>query len=90
MEQQDESAKAAQGLIAKLKNYLYTYYAPAVNVMEAEFHFSTDEIHKLLLRIYPNEFELTADMVAVWLHEGGFSFYDSGQLRFEWLLKRNK
>ena len=90
MEQQYEAVKAAQGLIAKLKNYLYTYYAPATNVQEAEMHFSTDEIHKQLLRIYPNEMELTADLVAVWLHEGGFSFYDFGQLRFEWLLKRNK
>ncbi len=76
------------GLLNKLKQYLYNYYEPVQNPKEAEFTFSTDEIWRQFLRIFPDELVLTKEIVAAWLHSGGFTFYDFGQMKFEWLLKK--
>ena len=79
---------AVEGLILKLKNYLYQYYEPATSPEQAAFHYTTKEVWRQLLRIYPNEALLTEEMVATWLHTGGFSFFDFGNMRFEWLINR--
>lgn len=76
------------GLLEKIKNYLLLYYVPVQDASAAEFHYTTAELHKQMLNIYPNEFILTADLVASWMHGAGFTFYDYGEMRFEWMLKK--
>jgi hypothetical protein len=76
------------GILNKLKLYLLEYYEPVQNPRDADFHYSTDEIWKQLLKLFPNEVILRPEMIAQWLHFGGFTFYDFGELRFEWLMKR--
>lgn len=76
------------GIMNKLKLYLLEYYEPVQDPREAEFHYSTDEVWKQLLKILPNELILRPEMIAQWLHFGGFTFYDFGEMRFEWLMKR--
>lgn len=80
----------AAGLLYKIKQYLLQYYEPVVSIREAQFHFSTEEIYHQLLRIYPAPEMFSAADVAVWLHSGGFTFFDFGEMRFEWLLKRSQ
>lgn len=75
-------------LLEKLKNYLFLYYEPVQDAKDAEFHYTTAEIREHLLNIYPNEFDLSAELVATWLHEGGFTFCDFGEMRLEWILKK--
>lgn len=76
------------GIINKLKNFLFDYYEPVQDPSSAEFHYSTRDIWRQLLRIYPNEAFLTEDMVALWLHEGGFTFSDYGEMQLDWMLKK--
>lgn len=84
----EEYREALRGLLNKLRNYLLMYYEPVNDPREAEFHYSTSELHRQLLTIYPNEAILTGDLVASWLHSGGFTFYDFGEMKFEWLMKK--
>lgn len=79
---------AHYALLEKLKNYLFYYYAPVQDPKEAEFHFTTAEVHSHMLNIYPNKFELSAELVATWLNSGGFTFCDMGEMRFEWIMKK--
>jgi len=75
------------GILNKLKNYLLEYYVPVQDPKDSEFHYTTEEIWQQLLKIFPNELILRPEMVAQWLHFGGFTFYDFGELRLEWLMK---
>lgn len=86
-DKQDDD-KSVEGLLNKLKQYLYQYYEPVQTVADADFHYSTREIWHQMLRIYPNEMILTQELICVWLHDGGFTFADFGEMKFEWLLKR--
>lgn len=89
-EEEDEARKDFSGLIAKIKNYLLEYYEPVQSAKDADFHYSTEEIYRQLQRIVCNELLYSASDVALWLHNGGFTFEDFGELRFEWLMKRKK
>lgn len=75
-------------LLEKLRNYLLYYYVPVQDPAEAEFHFTTKELWQQMLQLYPNELLLSQDVVAAWMNTGGFKFYDFGQMRFEWLMKK--
>ena len=75
------------GILKKIKSYLINYYVPVSDPKEAEFHYTTSDIHQQLLKLFPHEF-LTPDLVANWLHNGGFIFYDYGELKLEWLMKK--
>ena len=85
-----EQRLAELGLLQKIKNFLLQYYEPTADIREAAFHFTTEEITRQLYKIYPNELLFSATDVAAWLHAGGFVFYDFGDMRFEWLIKRSK
>lgn len=76
------------GILNKLKEYLLAYYKPVRNPADADLHYSTSEIHQQLLKIFPNELILTGDLVSTWLHNGGFIFYDFGEMKLEWLMKK--
>lgn len=78
------------GLLTKIKNFLLQYYEPTDNIREASFHYTTSEITQHLYKVYPNELLFGQSDVAAWLHAGGFTFYDFGDMRFEWLIKRSK
>ncbi len=89
-EHPDEDDHAAiEGLINKLKQVLYNYYAPESDPTKADLHLSTNEIWQQMLKIYPNELFLTRELISIWLHTGGYTFYDFGDLKFEWLLRKN-
>ena len=85
---QQESDRDFSGIINKIKNYLLEYYEPVQDAKDADFHYSTNELWEQLLKIFPNELILRPEMVAQWLHIGGFTFYDFGEMRLEWILKR--
>lgn len=75
------------GVLNKLKNYLFEYYEPVQDPRKAEMHFSTNELYRQLFNLIPCE-GLTPDLVANWMHLGGFSFADYGDMRLEWMMKR--
>lgn len=76
------------GLFNKLKLYLEEYYLPVQDPKDAEFHYTTQEIHQQLLQLFPNELILTKDIVAIMLHNAGFTFYDYGEMKLEWMMKK--
>lgn len=90
IKQPEDTRKDFSGIIEKLKNYLLAYYEPVHEMRNADFHYTTIEIYKQLQRIVPNELIYSAADVALWLHNGGFTWDDFGEMRFEWLLKRKK
>lgn len=71
-----------------LKDHLRTTYEPVTDPAQAELHYSTIEIHRQLLKHYPNELFLTRTLVATWLDELGFHFYDYGEISLEWMMKK--
>lgn len=75
------------GILNKLKNYLFEYYEPVQDPKDAEMHFSTNELRQQLYKLIPCD-GLTADLVANWMHLGGFTFADYGEMRFEWMMKK--
>lgn len=77
-----------QDILDNLKNFLYQYYKPVHDPTKADIHLSTDEIYWQLFQVVNSE-ALTREMVAQWLNAGGFTFYDYGEMRLEWMLKKN-
>lgn len=75
------------GILNKLKNYLFEYYEPVKDPKDAEMHFSTNELCQQLYKLIPCD-GLSPDLVANWMHLGGFTFADYGEMRFEWMMKR--
>jgi hypothetical protein len=80
--------KDLTGLLNKVKNYLLDTYEPCQDPAEAFIHHTTDEIYRNLQRLLPNEHLYTSADVAKWLHDAGFTFYDYGDMRFEWMMKK--
>lgn len=76
------------GLVNKMKNYLLENYEPVQDPATAEFHFTTKEIYIQLLKLCPNDFFFQEETVANWLHLGGFTWADYGNLQFEWMMKK--
>ncbi len=76
-------------LITRIKKCLLDLYCPADNINETEFHLSSSEVYEKLISIFPYSNEFTINSVNIWLHELGYKFNDFGEMRFEWLFKRN-
>lgn len=87
-EKSPDNEEDFSGILNKLKNYLLEYYVPVRNPAEAEFSFTTQELTQQLLTLFPREDILTPDLVANWLHLGGFTWYDYGEMRLEWMMKK--
>ena len=85
---EEDNTEDFSGILNKLKLYLLDYYEPVRDPKDAEFHYSTAEIWRQLLKLFPNELILTQDLVAQWMHIGGFTWYDYGEIRLEWMMKR--
>lgn len=84
----DEHYDDYSGLFNKLELYLKEYYVPVQDPKDAELHFTTEEIQGQLLKLLPNPEILTGDVVANMLHHAGFTFYDYGEMRLEWMMKK--
>lgn len=76
-----------QALIDHLKQYILSVYRPAATPMESCKRMSTEEIFNAFSRIYHNEFVFSKNDMAKWLRSEGFTVWDAGDLRFEWLLR---
>lgn len=77
-----------KGLLNKLKNYIFDRYTPVYDPKEAEVHMSTQEVYDQLYKILPNGALFSPSDVAGWLHSGGFTFFDYGTMKFEWMMKK--
>jgi hypothetical protein len=84
----DDNDEDFSGIINKMKDYLLENYEPVQDPRDADFHFSTREIYMQLLKLCPNEYILKEETVANWLHLGGFTFHDYGELRLDWMVKK--
>ncbi len=82
-----EVPEADQKLIDGLKDYILSIYKPAANPLNADKRMSTNEIFEAFCRIYHNEVFFNRNDLAKWLKEKGFTIWDAGDMRFEWLLK---
>jgi hypothetical protein len=73
-------------LIQKIQLYILDSYDPVLRAEDADTRMTTLEIWQAIQRLYPCE-SYTLEMLANWMHEKGFSFFDAGNMRFEWLLR---
>ncbi len=78
---------SAEGLLNKLKLYLKQYYEPVYEPQLATLQFTTTEIYEQLQKLFPIG-DYSIEDVAVWLHEAGFTFFDFGEMCFEWVMKK--
>ena len=74
-------------LIESIKEFLLKYYQPVADPLKANLHFTTEEIYHQIQELYPSD-QFTAADVAIWMKAGGFTFWDFGEMKFEWLLKK--
>jgi hypothetical protein len=85
--QKPDNTEDFSGILNKLKNYLLEYYEPVQDARDADVHYTTDELWAQLYKIIPTQ-HLTTELVAQWMHLGGFTFADFGEMRFEWIMKK--
>lgn len=76
-------------LLEKIKAYILNTYEPVQIPAEADTRMTTHEIYQAMMRHYPDQDAFTENMLANWLHEKGFTFFDAGKMRFEWMLKQS-
>lgn len=82
----DNLPRVADGLFEKIKNYIRLNYEPCQAPEEATVTMTTAEVYEAIQRFYPNA-PVDMEMLANWLHDNGYTFYDTGKMRFEWLFK---
>ena len=71
----------------KVKNFLYQYYLPVSNPKDAELHFTTSQIFEQCQELFPS-LSYSPTEVTLWLNAGGYTFFDYGEFKFEWLFKK--
>ena len=76
-------------VVAMLQNYLYQHYQAVQVYSEGTIMLSTREVYDALQRVAHSE-AITPELVAAWLHEGGYKLVDLGQLRLQWLMELDK
>jgi hypothetical protein len=76
-----------KALIESLKAYILSIYKPTASPLDADKRMSTEEIFSAFTRIYHNELFFSRNDLAKWLQQQGFTIWDAGDMRFEWLLK---
>lgn len=73
-------------LLEVIKQHILNKYKPVEDYGDADLHLTTSELFEQLQNFYPGEY--TKATIASWLNEGGFKFYDGGNLKLEWMLKK--
>ena len=86
--QQPTTPPVADGLLEKIKNFLFETYQPVQTYSPNTTLLSTREIFEALQNLYPSANYSIAD-VATWLHEKGFTFTEISNLRLEWMLEKS-
>lgn len=71
--------------IQKVKQYFFSNYFPAKNISETTLHLTTEELIEKISKI--NGVYVDEETLNAWLLEGGFTFLDFGEMRFEWIFK---
>lgn len=86
MDGSDAIVTNGDGLTEKLKNFIRENYEPVQDVAEATLRLTTKEIHENISNHYPY-MPFSANELAQWLHNSGYTFWDAGSMRLEWLMK---
>jgi hypothetical protein len=73
------------GLTEKIKNFIKINYLPTQDASQATMRLTSTEIYANIQRIYPG-IPFTEMELSQFLHELGFTFWDAGGMRLEWLL----
>ncbi len=76
----------ADGFLQRIKNTILQEYFPVSKFEEGVIFMTTNEVYKKIQRLYPDA-PIAESEVALWLHEKGYTFFDAGEMRFEWMLK---
>lgn len=73
-------------LLEMIRQHIIKTYKPVEDYGDADVHLTTHEIYEQLQSFYPGLY--TQAIIAGWLQEAGFKFYDGGNLKLEWMLKK--
>lgn len=70
------------------KDFIRFNYTPVDDYKEATLRVTTLELFEKLFSTFPAE-GFTSELLFTWLNELGFSYMDGGNIRLEWLMKKN-
>jgi hypothetical protein len=85
----DETNKQADdSLLQSLKKFLTDTYTPVETFNPKAIFLTTAEVYQQLQQLYPNPVLYSQADVAQWLHQAGFKFSETGELKLEWMLAR--
>jgi hypothetical protein len=82
----DQQTIGPDNLLAKVRQLVMDHYSPAYGLDENPVLMTTIQIYTELQKVYPAEY--SAPMLAVWLEDWGFRMKLTGNMHFEWMLKR--
>lgn len=74
-------------LLMNIMQTIREHYQPPTSQCDATTTMSTNEIYDAVRALYPNESVVTKEYIAKWMNEQGYTFIDTGKMRFEWLIK---
>lgn len=83
-----EQQQLPDTLLLSLKEFLTQTYSPVEHFNPKAIFHSTAEIYDQLYQLYPNAAAFSQADVAQWLHQAGFKFSETGELKLEWMLLR--
>ncbi len=86
MDEAEKLPPVADGLFEKIKQYIRQHYEPCQQPGDADVTMTTAEVYEAIQRFYPNA-PVDIEILAKWLHDNGYTFFDTGKMRFEWLFK---
>lgn len=83
----DEIKVAKLALFEKIKSFLIANYEPVKDPRDPHVCFmATWEIYQKVFSFFPSKV-YKSDDIAMLLNENGFSFFDMGDMKLEWMLK---
>lgn len=82
-----EKRRLIYEFIDNVKSFLTNYYKPVNDPTKATFHYTTIQIFDQLQELFPSP-EYSSLDVSIWLKEFGFTYYDFGEMKLEWLFKK--
>lgn len=71
-----------------VKQYILSNYLPETDPLKATLHLTTQEVVENMLQLYPNSNDINCTIIADFLFENNYVFYDFGAMKFEWLFKK--
>lgn len=82
----DQQTIGPDNLLGKVRQLVMDNYKAVYSLTENPTLMTTEQIYLGLQKVYPAEY--SPAMLAVWLEDWGFRMINTGDMKFEWMMKK--